>query len=85
MPLVCFQGKFRNSKEDEEKSKTSQDEIDIYELMVIGLKIGIRMDDYNNMDFPMLFNLLDASIPKRVEETKPKYRMATQKDIDMIT
>lgn len=41
------------------------------------------MDDYNNMDYPLLVNLIDASLPKK--EEKPKYRMATQEDIDMIT
>ena len=49
--------------------------------MVMGLRTGIRLDDFNNMDYPLLVNLLDASIPK----PKPKYRKATQEDIDMIT
>ena len=49
--------------------------------MVMALRLGIRMNDFANMDYPLLVNLLDASIPK----PKPKYRKATQKDIDMIT
>lgn len=40
------------------------------------------MDDYHDMDFVMLINMLDCSFPKK--EQKPKYRKATQKDIDMI-
>lgn len=51
--------------------------------MVIGLKLGIKLNDYNNMDYPLLVNLIDASLPKEVK--KPKYRTATQEDIDMIT
>ncbi len=81
MPWVCFQGKYRN--ETKKSNETKDTEIDIYELMVLGLKVGIKMDDYNNMDYPLLVNLIDASLPKK--EEKPKYRMATQEDIDMIT
>lgn len=85
MPQACFQGKYRKTIDENKKDGNSEEDIDIYELMVIGLRLGLRMNDFDNMDYPMLANLIDASIPKKAEEEeKPKYRIATQKDIDMI-
>jgi hypothetical protein len=50
-------------------------------MMVMGLKIGLRYEDFGKMDYVTLINLLDASMPPK----KEPYRKATQKDIDMIT
>ena len=50
-------------------------------LISMGLKLGVTLDNMKDMDFVYLINLLDASLP----QTKPKYRKATQKDIDLIT
>lgn len=47
----------------------------------MGLKLGLTIQDMGEMDFVYLINLLDASMPTQ----KPRYRKATQKDIDMIT
>ena len=76
---MCFLGHYQN--ETNVESTPTDFEINVYELMVMGLKIGIRYEEYRDMDFVTLLNLLDASMPKK----KPKYRTATQKDIDAIT
>ena len=78
---MCFQGRYRT--EDKAEHKDSDRQLDIYELMSFGLKVGISMKDYDDMDFPLLVNLLDASLPK--QKDKPKYREATQEDIDFFT
>ena len=78
---MCFQGRYRT--EDKSERKESDRQLDIYELMAFGLKVGISMKDYDDMDFPLLVNLLDASLPK--QKDKPKYREATQEDIDFFT
>ena len=78
---MCFQGRYRT--EDKSEHKESDRQLDIYELMAFGLKVGISMKDYDDMDFPLLVNLLDASLPK--QKDKPKYREATQEDIDFFT
>ena len=78
---MCFQGRYRT--EDKAERKESDRQLDIYELMAFGLKVGISMKDYDDMDFPLLVNLLDASLPK--QKDKPKYREATQEDIDFFT
>ena len=51
-------------------------------LIASALKIGIRYEELYDMGFVALINILDAAAPKK--QTKPKYREATQKDIDMI-
>lgn len=82
--MVCFVGKYRTEPQTKKNNTNDEEQFDIYEVMVMALKIGIRLDDFNNMDYPMLINLIDASIPKVQKEPKQRYRMATQQDIDMI-
>lgn len=79
--MVCFVGKYRTEPQNN-NNNDEEEKFDIYEVMVMGLRIGIRLDDFNDMDYPMLINLVDASLPKKIE--KPKYRLATQEDIDRI-
>lgn len=80
---MCFQGKYTNENKEDKKEEQDR-ELNIYELMAMALRLGIRMDDFSDMDFPLLVNLLDASIPKQ-EKKQTKYKEATQEDIEFYT
>ena len=45
--------------------------------------MNLKYVDLHDMGFVELINILDAMLPKKV--SKPKYRTATQDDINMIT
>ena len=53
-------------------------------LIANAIRSGIRYEELHDMDFVLLINILDAMLPKKAEP-KPKYRQATQKDIDWLT
>lgn len=83
MPCLCFQGKYRTEPSEDEirKSKGKDLDLDVYMLIGSALRAGLRLSDLEDMGFVMLINILDPMMPK----PKPKYRKATQEDIDMIT
>lgn len=86
MLCLCFHGKYKYEHDKEEKKKQSQDdEFDIYDLILSGMRVGIAYDDFHDMDYVTLINILETyyrSISK--QKNKSKYREATQQDIDMI-
>ena len=80
MLSLCFHGHYQREPSEAEvvRNRNKDIEIDVYEMIALGLKIGLRMEDMGNMDFVFLINLLDTIMPKKV-------RKPTQADIDMIT
>lgn len=49
----------------------------MYDLLAMSLKIGIRLQDWKDMDFVDLANVIYSAMPKK--ETEPK-----QSDIDYL-
>jgi len=75
----------KNEEKYKAKAKTDQDlDIDVYSLIATGLKVGLRLNDFYELDFVTLINILDSFYESN-NHRKPKYREATQQDIDMIT
>ena len=74
MPLP-FVEEFKNKEETTSNSKGKG--IDVYDLLAMSLKIGIRLEDWKDMSFVGLANVLYSSMPKDKEK-------AQQKDIDML-
>ena len=46
------------------------------------MRMGFRYSELHDMDFVGIINILESILPKKTE--KPKYREATQKDIDWL-
>lgn len=44
------------------------------------MRMGFRYSELHDMDFVGIINILESMLPK----PKPKYREATQKDIDWL-
>lgn len=70
--LVCHP--FKGNSNHTTQSSSSED-IDIYDIVAVALKFGLRMEDLKDMTLVSLSNIIYSYTRKR----EP---MATQKDID---
>lgn len=68
-----FVEEFKNKEETSGTGKS----IDVYDLLAMSLRIGIRLEDWKDMSFVGLANVLYSSMPK-------EQNTARQKDIDML-
>lgn len=71
---MCFVGHYRNKNKTDNETN---EEFDVYDMIALALKCGIRYEDLGEMSYTTLANILDAFMPKK---KKP-----TQAQIDMIT
>jgi len=76
LPL-CFKEKFKQITNKEDNNK----EIDIYELMLLSIKLGIPLSEWKHITFATLSNLI-ATASEMLNKTKEE--TASQKDIDMF-
>jgi len=74
--MPCFKGTYLES--DSTDKKTDDVELNVFELMVMGLKLGISYTDFYEMNLVTLINILTTAY-------KPKKRKPTQEEIDLIT
>lgn len=71
---MCFVGHYRNKSNENNDKKT---DVDVYDIIAIALKLGIRYQDLGLMSYTTLANITDAYLPKK--------KVPTQAQIDLIT
>lgn len=75
----CFKEKLKKASEE----ANSDDEIDIYELMIVSIKIGIPLSEWKNLTFATLSNLITTASEFN-KKTRERSSNANQQDIDMF-
>lgn len=73
LPVLPYQGNYKKIN----KSSSSEEPIDEYEVVALAKRLNITLDDMDRMSFVSLMNILLSTVEEK--ENKP-----TQEDIDKM-